>query len=45
LVDALSNIENEKQHFRHILPFCYQNGKNAAQARKKISDVYIEKMY
>ena len=34
--------ESEKQHFRHILLFYYRKGKNAVQARKKLSDVYGE---
>ncbi|GAB1861621.1 SETMR methyltransferase [Camponotus japonicus] len=33
-------MESEKQHFRHILLFYYRKGKNAVQARKKLSDVY-----
>jgi len=43
LVGALSNVESEKQHFHHILLFYYRKGKNAVQARKKLSDVYGEK--
>lgn len=35
-------MESEKQHFRHILLFYYRKGKNAVQARKKLSDVYGE---
>ncbi|KZC12787.1 Histone-lysine N-methyltransferase SETMAR, partial [Dufourea novaeangliae] len=38
----LSNMESEKQHFRHILLFYYRKGKTAVQARKKLSDVYGE---
>ncbi|EZA49217.1 Histone-lysine N-methyltransferase SETMAR [Ooceraea biroi] len=35
-------MENQKEHFRHIL-FCYfRKGKNAVQAHKKLSDVYGE---
>jgi hypothetical protein len=40
LVGALSNMEREKQHLRHILLFYHQKGQNVAQARKKLSDVY-----
>ena len=35
-------MESEKLHFRHILLFYYRKGKNAVQARKKLSDVYGE---
>ena len=35
-------MESEKQLFRHILLFYYRKGKNAVQARKKLSDVYGE---
>lgn len=35
-------MENQKQHFRHILLFYYRKGKNAVQARKKLCDVYEE---
>ncbi|GFV64589.1 HTH_48 domain-containing protein [Trichonephila clavipes] len=35
-------MESDKQHFRHILLFYYRKGKNAAQARKKLTDVYGE---
>jgi hypothetical protein len=45
LVGALSNMEREKQHLRHILLFCHQKGENAAQARKKLSDVYGEDVF
>ncbi|GFX95435.1 histone-lysine N-methyltransferase SETMAR [Trichonephila clavipes] len=32
-------MESDKQHFRHILLFYYRKGKNAVQARKKLTDV------
>ena len=35
-------MESNKQHFRHILFFYYRKGKNAVQARKKLTDVYGE---
>jgi [histone H3]-lysine36 N-dimethyltransferase SETMAR len=35
-------MESKKQHFRLILLFYYRKGKNAVQARKKLSDVYGE---
>ncbi|XP_046813879.1 histone-lysine N-methyltransferase SETMAR-like [Vespa crabro] len=35
-------MENNKQHFRHILLFYYRKGKNAVKARKKLIDVYGE---
>ncbi|GFU68835.1 histone-lysine N-methyltransferase SETMAR [Trichonephila clavipes] len=35
-------MQNDKQHFRHILLFYYRKGKNAVQARKKLTDVYGE---
>nr|APL98298.1 putative DD34D transposase [Bactrocera tryoni] len=35
-------MEDRKQHFRHILLFYYQKGKNAVQARRKLCDVYGE---
>ena len=35
-------MEDEKQHFRHILLFYYRKGKNAVQARRKLCDVYEE---
>ncbi|GFX62465.1 histone-lysine N-methyltransferase SETMAR [Trichonephila clavipes] len=35
-------MESDKQHFRHILLFYYRKGKNAVQARKKLTDVYGE---
>ncbi|XP_078051534.1 histone-lysine N-methyltransferase SETMAR-like, partial [Augochlora pura] len=31
-------MENNMQHFRHILLFYYREGKNAIQARKKLTD-------
>ncbi|GFV20064.1 histone-lysine N-methyltransferase SETMAR [Trichonephila clavipes] len=33
-------MESDKQHFRHILLFYYRKGKNAVQARKKLTGVY-----
>ena len=30
-------------HFRHILLYYFQKGKNAVQGRKKLYDVYGEK--
>ncbi|GFU48028.1 histone-lysine N-methyltransferase SETMAR [Trichonephila clavipes] len=35
-------MESDKHHFRHILLFYYRKGKNAVQARKKLTDVYGE---
>ncbi|GFT80519.1 histone-lysine N-methyltransferase SETMAR [Trichonephila clavipes] len=35
-------MESDKQHFRHILLFYCRKGKNAVQARKKLTDVYRE---
>lgn len=35
-------MENQKQHFRHILLFYYRKGKNAVQSRKKLCDMYGE---
>ncbi|GFX08716.1 histone-lysine N-methyltransferase SETMAR [Trichonephila clavipes] len=35
-------MESDKQHFRHILLFYYRKGKNAVQARKKLTEVYLE---
>lgn len=35
-------MESNKQHFRHILLFYFRKGKNAVQARKKLTDVYGE---
>ncbi|GFT57266.1 histone-lysine N-methyltransferase SETMAR [Trichonephila clavipes] len=35
-------MESDKQHFRQILLFYYRKGKNAVQARKKLTDVYGE---
>ncbi|GFX96282.1 histone-lysine N-methyltransferase SETMAR [Trichonephila clavipes] len=35
-------MESDKQHFLHILLFYYRKGKNAVQARKKLTDVYGE---
>ncbi|GFV79187.1 histone-lysine N-methyltransferase SETMAR [Trichonephila clavipes] len=42
MVGALLNMESDKHHFRHILLFYYRKGKNAVQARKKLTDVYGE---
>ena len=42
MIGALLNMESNKQHFRHILLFYYRKGKNAVQARKKLTDVYGE---
>lgn len=42
MVGALLNMESDKQHLRHILLFYYRKGKNAVQARKKLTDVYGE---
>ena len=39
---ALLNMEDNKQHFRHIFLFYYSKCKNAIQARKKLTDVYGE---
>ena len=33
-------MEYKNEHFRHILFFYFRKGKNAAQAAKKIRDVY-----
>ncbi|GFU53218.1 histone-lysine N-methyltransferase SETMAR [Trichonephila clavipes] len=35
-------MESDKQHFRDILLFYFRKGKNAVQARKKLTDVYGE---
>ncbi|OAD55670.1 Histone-lysine N-methyltransferase SETMAR [Eufriesea mexicana] len=35
-------MESEKQHVRHILLFYYRKGKNAVQAKKKLSDIYSD---
>ncbi|GFV01056.1 histone-lysine N-methyltransferase SETMAR [Trichonephila clavipes] len=35
-------MESDKQHFRHNLLFYYRKGKNAVQARKKLTHVYGE---
>ncbi|GFU67449.1 histone-lysine N-methyltransferase SETMAR [Trichonephila clavipes] len=35
-------MERDKQHFRYILLFYYRKGKNAVQAREKLTDVYGE---
>ena len=36
-------MECKNEHFRHILLFYFHKGKNAAQAAKKLRDVYGEK--
>ena len=33
-------MENQKEHYRHILLFYFRKGKNASQARKKLCAVY-----
>ncbi|GFW06318.1 histone-lysine N-methyltransferase SETMAR [Trichonephila clavipes] len=33
-------MENQKEHFRHILLFYFRKGKNASQAHKKLCAVY-----
>ena len=35
-------MECKNEHFRHILLFYFRKGKNAAQAAKKLCDVYRE---
>ena len=35
-------MECKNEHFRHILLFYFRKGKNAAQAVKKLRDVYGE---
>ena len=35
-------MECKNEHFRHILLFYFRKGKNAAQAAKKLRDVYDE---
>ena len=35
-------MEGNSEHFRHILLFYFHTGKNAAQAAKKLRDVYSE---
>ena len=37
-------MENPDGHFRHILLYYFRKGKNAVQARKKLYDVYGEKL-
>jgi [histone H3]-lysine36 N-dimethyltransferase SETMAR len=39
LVGALLNVKRYKHHFRYILLFYYRKGRNAVQARKKLTDV------
>ena len=33
-------MENQKEHYRHILLFYFRKGKNASQARKKLCALY-----
>ena len=33
-------MENQKEHYRHILLFYFRKGKNASRARKKLCAVY-----
>ena len=33
-------MENQKEHYRHILLFYFRKGKNASQAHKKLRAVY-----
>ena len=33
-------MENQKEHYRHILLFYFRKGKNASQAHKKLCAVY-----
>lgn len=33
-------MEENKVHIRHILLFCFRKGRNAAQTRREICDVY-----
>lgn len=35
-------MQDQKEHFRHILLFYYRKGKNAVQARKKLCEIYGE---
>ena len=42
LVSALLNMVSDKQNFWHILLFYYRKGKNAVQARKKLTYAYEE---
>ncbi|EZA46996.1 Glycerate kinase [Ooceraea biroi] len=35
-------MENQKEHFRHILFYYFRKGKNAVQAHKKLCHVYGE---
>ena len=37
-------MECKNEHFRHILLFYFRKGKNAAQAAKKLRDVYGEEV-
>ena len=45
LIGALSNMENDKQPFQHILLFYYRTSKNGVQDKKKLTDVYGEGVY
>lgn len=38
-------MENRKQHFRYILPFCYRKGENTVEARRKLYDAYGEDVF
>ena len=35
-------MENQKEHYRHILLFYFRKGKNASQAHKKLCAVYSD---
>ena len=35
-------MECKNEHFRHNLLFYFRKGKDAAQAAKKLGDVYVE---
>ena len=38
-------MEDQKQHFRHILLFYHRKGKNSVQARRKLCNVYGEDVF
>lgn len=38
-------MRDRKEYFQHILLFCYRDGKNAVQIRKKLRKVYGESVY
>uniref|UniRef100_V9IC99 Histone-lysine N-methyltransferase SETMAR n=1 Tax=Apis cerana TaxID=7461 RepID=V9IC99_APICE len=38
----ITKMQDQKEHFRHILLFYYRKGKNAVQARKKLCEIYGE---